>query len=88
MQHEITKFRPLLDKNGNLCEPGYAKKLLLIYNRENVKGGAFRLKEWDYYYVGNDQFGVALTIDDNYLYGLDSVSFLWFEDTPWQITKI
>ena len=37
--------------------------------------------------LGNDQFGVALTIDDNYLYGLDSVSFLWFEDTPWQITK-
>ena len=25
MQHEITKVGPLLDKNGNLNEPGYAK---------------------------------------------------------------
>ena len=29
-QHEITKAAPLLDKNGNLTEPGYAKKLLPV----------------------------------------------------------
>ena len=27
MQHEITRAIPLLDSEGNLTEPGYAKKL-------------------------------------------------------------
>ena len=87
MQHEITIAIPLLDKRGNLTEAGYAKALLPVYNREHVKGGFARLKEWDYYYVGNDRFGIALTIADNSYMGLDSVSFLWFGDRPWEITK-
>lgn len=87
MQHEITKKIPLLDGNGNLTESGYAKKLLPVYNRENVKGGFMRLKEWDYYYVGNDAFGVAMTIADNSYMGLDSISFLSFKGKPWEITK-
>lgn len=87
MQHEIKKVIPLLDENGNLTEPGFARKLLPIYDRRKVKGGFARLKEWDYYYVGNDRFGVALTIADNSYMGLDSVSFLSFEGEPWEITK-
>ena len=74
-QHEITKKIPLLDKNGNLTEAGYAKKLLGVYERSKVKGGALRLKEWDYYYIGNDRFGAALTIADNSYMGLDSIRF-------------
>ena len=87
MQHEITSSVPLLDSRGNLTEPGYAKKLLPVYDRKAVRGGFARLKEWDYYYVGNNRFGVALTVADNSYMGLDSVSFLCFEGTPWQITK-
>ncbi|MBQ7890016.1 MAG: DUF2804 domain-containing protein [Erysipelotrichaceae bacterium] len=87
MQHEITRAIPLLDEKGNLTEAGYAKKLLPIYDRTKVKGGKTRLKEWDYYYVGNDQYGVCLTIDDNYLYGLDSITFLWFGENPWEVTQ-
>ena len=87
MQHEITQAIPLLDGQGNLTEPGYAKRLLPVYDRKKVRGGLTRLKEWDYYYVGNDRFGVALTIADNSYMGLDSVTFLSFEGTPWQITK-
>ena len=87
MQHEITKSIPLLDRNGNLTEAGYAKRLLPIYERAKVKGGALRLKEWDYYYIGNDRFGVALTIADNSYMGLDSISFLSFEGEPWEITR-
>jgi len=59
MQHEITKAIPLLDERGNLTEPGYAKRLLPVYDRTKVKGGFARLKEWDYYYVGNDRFGAV-----------------------------
>jgi len=87
MQREITKAIPLLNEQGNLTQAGYAKKLLPVYDRTKVKGGVARLKEWDYYYVGNDRFGVALTIADNSYMGLDSVSFLCFEAEPWQITK-
>ncbi|MBR2889292.1 MAG: DUF2804 domain-containing protein [Oscillospiraceae bacterium] len=87
MQHEITDIIPLLDENGNLTQAGFAKRLLPIYDRTKVKGGFARLKEWDYYYVGNWEFGIALTIADNSYMGLDSISFLSFGDEPWEITK-
>lgn len=63
MQHEITTAGPLLDGSGNLREPGYAKRLLPIYRRADIKAPASRIKEWDYYLIANDHFAVALTID-------------------------
>ena len=85
MQHEITTSAPLLDEKGNLREPGYAKRLLSIYRRADIKAPVARIKEWDYYLVANDHFAVALTIADNGYMGLDSVSFLQF-DEGWQVT--
>ena len=87
MQHEITQRIPLLDGRGNLTQAGYAKRLLPIYDRRLVRGGLTRLKEWDYYYAGNDRFGVALTIADNRYMGLDSISFLSFRGEPWEVTR-
>ena len=87
MQVEITRPIPLLDGAGNLTQAGYAKRLLPVYDRKKVRGGLTRLKEWDYYYVGNSRYGVALTVADNSYMGLDSISFLSFEDRPWEITK-
>ena len=86
MQHEITTSGPLLDGSGNLREPGYAKRLLPIYRRADIKAPASRIKEWDYYLVANDHFAVALTIDDNGYMGLDSISFLHFNE-GWERTK-
>ena len=86
MQHEITTSAPLLDEKGNLREPGYAKRLLPIYRRADIKAPVARIKEWDYYLVANDHFAVALTIADNGYMGLDSVSFLQF-DEGWQMTR-
>ena len=86
MQHEITTAGPLLDGSGNLREPGYAKRLLPIYRRADIKAPASRIKEWDYYLIANDHFAVALTIDDNGYMGLDSISFLHF-DQRWERTK-
>lgn len=87
MQCEITRAIPLLDEQGNLTQAGYAKRLLPVYDRRKVKGGVTRLKEWDYYYVGCERYGVALTVADNSYMGLDSISFLSFENTPWEVTK-
>lgn len=67
---------PLLDPKGNLVQAGYAFSLVKDYQKSTVKGGALRLKEWDYYYVGNSDYGVALTVADNSYMGMLSVSFL------------
>ena len=84
-QHEITEARPLLNADGNLAEPGFAKKLLPIYRRADVKASAMRLKEWDYYCVNNGRFALCLTIADNGYMGLDSISLLNLEE-GWEIT--
>ena len=86
MQHEITSAIPLLDANGNLTEPGYAKKLLPVYRRADIKAAKTRIKEWDYYLINNGRFALALTVDDNGYMGLDSVSLLDFEEN-WEITN-
>lgn len=86
MQHEITSAIPLLDEGGNLTQAGWARSLLPVYDRAKVRGGATRLKEWDYYLVMGDGFAVALTIADNAYMGLDSISFLDFQE-GWQVTR-
>ncbi len=86
MQHQITQQGSLLKENGDLREPGYAKSLLLNYDRSAIKAGKLRIKEWDYYLITNPRFGVALTIADNSYMGLDSVSFLHFEEV-WEKTQ-
>ena len=78
-QHEITVERRLLDANGNIAEPGFARRALALYSRADIKAPAHRIKEWDYYLVNNGRFAVALTIADNGYMGLDSISFLDFE---------
>lgn len=65
--------------------PGYAKKLLPVYRRADIKAGKMRIKEWDYYLVNNGRFALALTVDDNGYMGLDSISLLDFEN-GWEIT--
>jgi hypothetical protein len=86
MQHEITQSRPLLDADGNIAEPGFARKLLPVYRRADIKAPAVRIKEWDYYLISNGRFALALTVDDNGYMSLDSVSLLDFEE-GWEITK-
>ncbi len=86
MQHEITREIPLLDENGDLTEPGYAKKLLPKYSRKAVRASALRIKEWDYYLVSNGHYAMALTVDDNGYMGLDSISLLDF-NTGLNITQ-
>ena len=88
MQYEITEQIPLLDGQGNLTRAGYAKRLLPVYDRKKVRGGITRLKEWDYYYIGNERFGVALTVADNSYMGLDSISFLSFEGEDRKSTRL
>lgn len=84
-QHEITSAQRLLDNNGNICEPGYAKKLYWEYRRSDIKAPKFRIKEWDYYYIGTQDYGLCLTISDSGYVSCLSVSILGFGDQPFQM---
>lgn len=77
MHHSLTEG-PLHDAQGALTEAGYAFSLVKAYDRKAIKASKLRIKEWDYYLIYNDRFGVALTIDDNAYMGLISASFLDF----------
>ena len=85
--HEVTDPRMLLDKQGELCEPGWSRSLIQKYDRKMIKAPQWRIKEWDYYLVLSDGFGVAFTISDDGYIGLQSVSLLLFGDNPWEHTE-
>ena len=85
MQHKLSEGK-LLNATGNLNEAGYATSLIKKYDRNDIKGLKWRIKEWDYYYVGNSRYGVALTIADNSYMSLCSLSFLDFSE-PVETTK-
>ena len=79
-------FGKLLDENGELIEAGYQTSLVKEYNRSDIKAKKSRIKEWDYYYIGDSKRGVAFTIDDNSYMALDSISLLDFRK-PWEHTN-
>ncbi len=80
MEQHLLSPGPLLDENGNLFEAGYAYSLVKKYNREDICVSKWRIKEWDYYYIGNSERAVALTIADNGYMDLASVSVFNFVD--------
>ena len=76
----------LLDARGVLCEGGYAFSQVKDYDRKAVKGGKLRIKEWDYYYFGDDKYAIALTVADNSYMSLASVSVIDYQHLRY-ITK-
>lgn len=62
MQHKLNQVHNLLDENGHVIEAGWANEPLLHYRREDVKVDHNRLKEWDYYLIANENYGIAFSI--------------------------
>ena len=85
MQHEITAPRKLLNSAGDIAEPGFAKKLFWEYSRNDIKAPRWRIKEWDYYYIGCQDYGLCLTISDSGYVSNLSVTLLGFADEPFQM---
>jgi hypothetical protein len=77
MQQKLKKG-PLLNQQGELIEAGYHTSLIKTYDKKLVRNSRMRLKEWDYYYVGNDDYGIALTVADNGYMWLLSATLLDF----------
>ncbi|MDD3402690.1 MAG: DUF2804 domain-containing protein [Hespellia sp.] len=84
--HEVTNVQDLLDEHGNLREPGWSRQMVQKYHRNQIKAPAFRIKEWDYYLVLNENFAAAFTISDDGYIGLQSVSILNFKE-GWEHTN-
>jgi len=78
MEHEIEARGALLDEAGNLREPGWARRLLLDYDRAAIKAPRWRIKEWDYYCVVCGDHALACTIADNGYMGFSSATVLDF----------
>ena len=61
-QREITARTPLLDRRGRIAQPGWARRMNYVYNRELARKNPFNLKEWDFYQFIRDRWVVQLTI--------------------------
>ncbi len=59
-QIEITKATKLLTKEGNLTKPGWCRRNLYEYNRQDISAPSRRIKEWDFYQLGNDRYAVQI----------------------------
>ncbi|MHA1265448.1 MAG: DUF2804 domain-containing protein [Candidatus Helarchaeota archaeon] len=80
MQREITTTSDLLNEKGEIIQAGWAKKLLLAYDRSKIRKGWHRIKEWDCYEIVNEQRALVLIIADIGYLGLGTISWLNFEN--------
>ena len=84
--HEVITKQPLLNSEGSIEEPGWAKTLIWDYHRNQIKAPKFRIKEWDYYLVLNEDYACAFTLGDLGYIGMQSVSILNFKE-GWEHTE-
>jgi hypothetical protein len=80
MQNEIVSPANLLDENGRLVQKGWARKSLLTYNREKIRAGWYRVKEWDIYTVIGPRYGITLSISDLGYIAVCSIAWLDFTE--------
>lgn len=76
MQNEIKAPQKLLNEQGFLANPGWARQFFFDYNPEAMQAPRMVCKEWDYYAIGNEDVIVALTLNDFGIFGMTSFSLL------------
>lgn len=86
-ERRITERVPLLNAQGALATPGYATALLWDYKKDAIAASKWRLKEWDYYLINDDDYAVALTLADLGYAGLISASVLDFQNKSYQTSS-
>lgn len=86
MQTKLTKGKLL--ENGRLAQAGYSTSTVRDYDRKDIVGHAWRIKEWDYYIVTDGKRAVALTVADNSYMSLVSASWLDFTAPEYKTTSV
>jgi hypothetical protein len=76
MQEEITRGSDLFDDRGTLAQTGWARQLIMYYNREKMRASMLRLKEWDCYCILNPEFQLNLIVADVGYFGMAHVNWL------------
>lgn len=88
-QNEINVPGNLLGNNGSLLQHGYSTRAVLSYNRECIKAPPWRIKEWDFYQVSNDDYCLQMTIGHVSYAGSISVKLFEFATGQhYEITKM
>lgn len=79
----------LLDKKGHLAQHGWHTDTSVAqYNRKDIVGKKWRIKEWDYYIITNGKYALALTIADNSYMSLISASFVDYQQPSYKTTSV
>lgn len=78
MEKELTKRGPVLDQKGRPV-PGYSTKSILQYDRKAIKAPPWRIKEWDFYQINNQNLCLQFTIGHASYAGQVSVMLFDFQ---------
>lgn len=78
MQPEMTESTDVFDADGHLAQTGWAKHLLLNYNRDQSRASRLRIKEWDCYVITNPAVSLSLIIADVGYFGMATVEWIDF----------
>ncbi len=62
MQRRIEEERELLNKRGEISAEGYAVHPFWRYRRRRIRAPWYRIKEWDYYAVIDQETGLGCTL--------------------------
>ncbi|MDD3381936.1 MAG: DUF2804 domain-containing protein [Bacilli bacterium] len=65
----------LLDQHGKLVEKGYSNKLVKTFERERIKASKSKIKETNFYFFGNQDYGFSIEISNNFFYKLAEIGF-------------
>ena len=78
----------LLKSNGHLNVKGYQTNFKIIYNRENIKK-IFRIKEWDFYQILNNEYCLQMTIGHiSYIGTISATLFSLATKERWSISRL
>ncbi|WP_040949003.1 DUF2804 domain-containing protein [Gorillibacterium massiliense] len=89
MQNRISQASDLLGKDGSLLQRGFSTEAVMTYNREAIKAPPWRIKEWDFYQVSNDDYCLQLTIGHVSYAGNVSVKLFEFATGKhYEVTKM
>lgn len=61
MEKELLTRGPVLDEKGRPI-PGFSRRSTLVYDRNAIKAPPWRIKEWDFYQVSNQNLCLQFTI--------------------------
>lgn len=86
MYNHVTRPIEFFSEEGCLKEPGWATEMLWDYDKSKMAAPRNKLKEWDYYLVANEDYGVSFSTAFVGTYSRMTVNLLNYKEN-WFIRK-